>query len=135
MGTTAPLERINRVIALLRDGRSLRTACNEAEVPPGDVLDRVEKNKRLRERFEAARRVSLAVAEDALFENVLKGNATAQQFYLCNRAPDRWRPNSAAKADDGPPSEHVTPAQLLARYTREDQEQRRPKPKRVLQTA
>ena len=31
------------------------------------------------------------VVEDALFASALKGNVTAQIFWLKNRAPDRWK--------------------------------------------
>lgn len=38
-------------------------------------------------------RLSMRVqtVEDALYTNCMKGNATSQIFYLCNRSPERWQ--------------------------------------------
>ena len=33
----------------------------------------------------------IKVVEDALFNNAVNGNTTAQIFFLCNRDPDRWQ--------------------------------------------
>ena len=37
--------------------------------------------------------------ESALFENALKGNASAQMFWLKNRCPERWNDKNAAARD------------------------------------
>lgn len=115
---------VHHVAAGLREGKTLRAACEEAGVAPGDALARASRNRRLGERLAEAMETRTALVEDALYETAMKGNVTAQTLFLCNRAPDRWRPANSAKpaarpADD----EHVTPAELLARYAREDAEE------------
>ncbi len=112
---------VHQVAAGLREGKTLRAACEEAGVALGDALARASRNRRLGERLAEAMETRTALVEDALYETAMKGNVTAQSLYLCNRAPERWRPANSAKpaarpADD----EHVTPAELLARYARED---------------
>ena len=108
-------------IALLHQDKTLREACEEAGLSAGAVLERAARNRRVRERLEAALQTQAALVEDALYETALKGNATAQQFYLCNRAPERWRANSAARSEAPVCAERVTPAELVERYGREDE--------------
>ena len=110
-----------RVVRGLHEGRSLRAACEEADVAPGDVLARVLRSRRCRERFEAASRTALALVEDALYAAALNGNVTAVTFYLCNRVPDRWRPTAALKPETNLPAADVTAADLLERYRRADE--------------
>lgn len=115
---------VHQVASGLREGKTLRAACEDAGVSPGDALARASRNRRLGGRLAEALETRTALVEDALYETAMKGNVSAQTLYLCNRAPDRWRPANSAKpaarlADD----EHVTPAELLARYAREDAEE------------
>jgi len=42
---------------------------------------------------EEARESRIGIAEDALFANVIKGNVTAQIFFLCNRSKGKWTNN------------------------------------------
>ena len=112
---------IDRIVAALLEGKSLRTACEEAEVPPGEFLRRTARSRRLQKKLALAQRTAIAMVEDALYETALKGNATALALYLCNRVPERWRPTSATKAETPRTSECVTPAELLERYHSEDQ--------------
>ena len=123
MAPSVFMKTVGLVIAELHAGKTLREACDEAGVPVGTLLQRVERNASARQRLDAALRTTVAVVEDALYEAaVAKGNVTAQQFFLCNRAPERWRPNSALKPGDAlPRPERVTPAELLERYAREDE--------------
>lgn len=39
--------------------------------------------------------------ENALLQNALKGNITAQIFWLKNRRPDKWREKPAEERDEG----------------------------------
>ena len=117
---------VSFVIERMREGKTLRAACEEAGVSPGDALDRAGQSRRLTEQIGEALDLRVALVEDALYENALKGNVTAQTLFLCNRAPERWRPaNATAKPENAPDPERVTPAQLLARYAREDAEEGR----------
>lgn len=45
---------------------------------------------------EAAELEACGAVEGALFTSAIKGNVTAQQVYLYNRAPDRWKDKRAA---------------------------------------
>ena len=112
----------------LDQGKSLRTACEEAGVSAGAFLRRVKGNQRVRVQYDETRLTAVAVVEDALFETAVKGNVTAQTLYLCNRAPERWRPPNATKVREEVLSEHVTAAELLERYRREDEAERAPCP-------
>jgi hypothetical protein len=41
----------------------------------------------------------LIQVEEALFESAVSGNVTAQIFWLCNRAPERWKRLNALSGD------------------------------------
>ena len=111
---------VDAVVQAMHEGRGLRTACKDAGVPVGALLERVSRNRRMRDRLDGAFRTSVAIVEDALFETALKGNATALTMYLCNRAPDRWKPTSALRSEPTQAPERLTPADLLERYRIED---------------
>ena len=115
---------VHQVAAGLREGKTLRAACEDVGVSPGDALARASRNRRLGVRLAEAMETRTALVEDALYETAMKGNVTAQALFLCNRAPERWRPANSAKPATRPvDDEHVTPAELLARYAREDAEE------------
>ncbi|HRU06201.1 MAG TPA: hypothetical protein P5137_10575 [Candidatus Brocadiia bacterium] len=111
---------VKAVVEALHEGKTLRAACEGAGVSAGALLMRVERSARLKGWMAEAARTMAALVEDALYEAALDGNVTAQTLYLCNRAPERWRPAASAKASAEPAGGGMTPADLLLKYRRED---------------
>lgn len=59
-------------------------------------------NKDISDAIERGRAKGLKAVANALFEAaVTKGNYQAQQFYLRNRDPDRWKDRRDISVDDG----------------------------------
>lgn len=51
--------------------------------------------------IERGRAQGLQKVANALFENCMKGNYQAQQFYLRNRDPERWKDHRDLAVSDG----------------------------------
>jgi hypothetical protein len=56
--------------------------------------------------------------EEALLQNALKGNATAQMFWLKNRYPEKWNDK---RADERDPMEEVRAISDANRKAAEEQ--------------
>ena len=112
---------VKAVVEALHAGETLRGACKGVGVSPGELLMRVERKAQFKAWMAEAGQTMVALVEDALYENARNGNATAQTLYLCNRAPDRWRPAASARAN-ADSAGGMTPADFLLKYRREDRD-------------
>lgn len=87
--------------------KAIEDGCSMTEAAAAIGLDRTtvwayrKQHPEFEEQIFEAERASVAVVESALFEQCRKGNVRAIEFYLCNRAPERWsdRRNVELKAN------------------------------------
>lgn len=55
------------------------------------IASRKKKYSEFAERIKRGRQRAINKVENALFTTATGGNTTAQIFFLCNRAPDKWK--------------------------------------------
>ena len=84
-------KKIESVLASLETGTSFIKACKAAEVNQATFWKWRQKSKRLDNKVLEILNSRTQTVEDALFSNAVKGNVTAQIFWLKNRACDRWK--------------------------------------------
>jgi hypothetical protein len=78
-------------VQLLKMGNTLSGAAEGIGVDRDTVLDERRRDKRFDAKVKDARyNYQVYLVEDALYTEAIKGNVTAQIFFLKNRAPDRW---------------------------------------------
>jgi hypothetical protein len=82
---------IDAIIESVQNGCSIVKACNAAGITAMSFWRWRQKDEKLAERYNEAINARILVAEDALYNNVLEGNVTAQIFWLTNRVSDRWQ--------------------------------------------
>jgi DNA-directed RNA polymerase subunit N (RpoN/RPB10) len=78
-------------LELLREGNSRRKALEACGVTRYTLRNHMIADPTFKERVAEAEAEAIDIVEDALFQRCIKGNVTAQLFYLCNRRPDRWK--------------------------------------------
>ena len=79
------------IIKSLSAGASVTDACKGADVCRDTFYRWCNDDKDFNSRVETSKMSRIKVVEDALFNNAVNGNTTAQIFFLCNRDPDRWQ--------------------------------------------
>lgn len=89
--TEATLKKIEVVLESIKNGTSIEKACNGAGIYRSTFYDWLRDSKENKDRYDQLIDSRTLIVEDALFNNALKGNITAQIFWLKNRAPDRWQ--------------------------------------------
>ena len=75
---------------LLRKGIRRTNACKKVGIHRDTFNAHVNKNPKFAEAVMQAEMDANELVEQALFNNALKGNVTAQQVWLYNRDPERW---------------------------------------------
>lgn len=79
------------ILQSLENGSFVSTACEKAGIDRGTFYNWCIADRKFYEAVEASKRGQIGVAEDSLYKNVVRGNITAQIFFLCNRARDKWQ--------------------------------------------
>jgi hypothetical protein len=85
-----------KFLAVLRAGSSITDACTTIGVAYSTVRNHRLKSPSFDEQIRVAMDTQVAMVEDALFRAAMKGNVTAQIFYLINRTrfksqQQRWQ--------------------------------------------
>ena len=75
----------------LRNGVSIRKACKYAGITEMTIWRWRKRSKAFDEEVLSILDSRTQTVEDALFMNALKGNVTAQIFWLKNRGKGRWK--------------------------------------------
>ncbi|HOK59236.1 MAG TPA: hypothetical protein PLW12_09175, partial [Methanothrix sp.] len=88
------------LIKLLRKGVSRSEACKQAGIPYATLTRYIARDEDMRNAVTEAELEACEKVESALFKNALEGNFNAQKFWLCNRAPDRWKDVSSRSSRD-----------------------------------
>ena len=90
--------KIKVVMQSLKKGNTLYNACEAAGISTFILWFWSKKYPRLRMILDAVRDTRVQLVEDAQYQTALKGNPQAQMFFLCNRAPDKWKRDAAIQA-------------------------------------
>lgn len=83
--------RKDEFLKLLAKGVSRSNACKKVGIHRSTFNAHYKKYPRFREQVLQAEMDANELVEQALFKAALDGNVTAQQVWLYNRCPDRWR--------------------------------------------
>ncbi|MBA7665698.1 hypothetical protein ES703_73772 [subsurface metagenome] len=84
-------EKIETVLESLGNGTSFIKACKDARMDQATFWRWRQDDEKLDKQVIEVLKSRVQVAEDALYRNVIKGNVTAQIFWLKNRASNRWK--------------------------------------------
>ncbi|OPX65845.1 MAG: hypothetical protein A4E30_00165 [Methanomassiliicoccales archaeon PtaB.Bin215] len=76
--------------AIREKGLSLRKAAEAVGIHRDTIYAYRMANPDYEIELQKARMSAIEFVEDALYEEASRGNVRAIEFYLCNRAPDRW---------------------------------------------
>jgi hypothetical protein len=92
MTTPKTLRKIRKVLnAVRKHGASVEKACKGAGVSRNKFYQWMNESTKNKERYYKIIDSRSIVVEDALYNSALKGNTTAQIFWLKNRAEKRWQ--------------------------------------------
>jgi hypothetical protein len=94
---------IKAILKSLEKGSSIRKSCEAAGVSTVAFWKWRRDNKDLEEKVKEIQEANIMEVEDAVFISARDGDSRAQEFYLTNRAPDRWKKrlyNQLANPDD-----------------------------------
>lgn len=78
-------------LALIAKGIRPANACKKVGIHRSTYCAHVNQYPKFAEAVTRAEMDANELVEQALFNSALKGNPTAQQVWLYNRAPDRWQ--------------------------------------------
>lgn len=84
-------EKQEEFLRLTQEGQRRSAAARAIGLRPQTVSYHAIKYPAFAKALDEAEREATEQVEDALFQSALGGNVTAQQVWLYNRAPDRWR--------------------------------------------
>ncbi len=79
------------IIASLLNGATVKAACKAAKTNRDTYYAWLKDDKEFADAALKAKDSRIEIVEDALFNRASRGNVTAQIFFLCNRAPERWK--------------------------------------------
>lgn len=74
----------------LANGLSITQACQNAGIDRRTYYN-WSQDPNIRKEIEEAKDSRLQIVEDALYKKAVEGNPTCLIFYLCNRAPEKWK--------------------------------------------
>jgi len=79
------------ILESLRNGATKTKACAEANIERMTLYRWMKIAKSFKRDVEEAIEAQIGVVEDALYKIAVEGSLAAQKFFLCNRAPDKWK--------------------------------------------
>jgi hypothetical protein len=79
------------IIQNLKNGATKTKACAEANIERKTLYRWMALSKSFKRDVEEAIEIQIGVVEDSLYKGAAEGNLASQKFFLCNRAPDKWK--------------------------------------------
>lgn len=79
------------IILSLKDGSTVAAACAGAKINRDTFYTWYKKDPDFAKQVDEAQESRVQHVEDALYKNAITGSLTAQIFFLCNRAPEKWK--------------------------------------------
>ena len=80
-----------RIEGWARDGLTDEQIAQNMGINPTTLYEWKKKYPKISKSLKRSKDVADRQVENALFENAISGNITAQIFWLKNRKPDKWR--------------------------------------------
>jgi len=80
-----------RVEELASLGLSREQIAHNLGIATSTLYDKIKKLPEISEAIKRGKAKGIKQVSNALFENAMSGNTTAQIFFLKNRDPERWR--------------------------------------------
>lgn len=95
------ISRLKSIFRSLQSGSSIVDACRAVGIDYTTLYAWELKDERLKEKIESIIDSRVLIVEDKLYSRLIKGEASPVEyiFYLCNRAPDRWKRQENALID------------------------------------
>lgn len=84
-------EGLLRIEGWARDGLTDEQIARNIGINPATLYEWKKKYPEISKSLKRSKDVADRQVENALFENAINGNITAQIFWLKNRKPDKWR--------------------------------------------
>jgi hypothetical protein len=81
----------NLIVALERNGAHIQRACAACGISRSTFYEWMKHDEKFRERAMAVIDEKIDNVEFALYSAAIKGNTTAQIFYLKNKRPTEWK--------------------------------------------
>ena len=78
------------ILRSLKRGVSISASCKAAQIDTSNFWRWRQKEERIARMTDEIIGSRIQSVEDSLFGSAMKGNVTAQIFFLTNRAPERW---------------------------------------------
>ena len=87
------ITRLKTIFRSLQAGSSIVEACRAVGIDYTTLYAWGQKDDRLKNKIESIIDSRVLVVEDKLYSRLIKGEASPVEyiFYLCNRAPQRWK--------------------------------------------
>lgn len=79
------------LIESIAQGATVSAACRAANIDRSTFYAWIKSDEDFRIRYKETAEGAIQAVEDALWDKALSGNVIACIFYLCNRAPERWK--------------------------------------------
>lgn len=87
-----PDKKKKMLLEMLRHGHTLTFACKELKIDRKTEYNERQKDPDYGKEVDFIRNViTISIVEDSLYSNAVKGNVTAQIFFLVNRSGGRWK--------------------------------------------
>lgn len=81
----------NRLIQSLLNGATVTAACKAAGINRDSFYRWYNSNEDFQKQVDDAKLAQVSVVEDSLFSKAKRGHTAAMIFFLCNRAPGKWK--------------------------------------------
>ena len=87
------ISRLKTIFRSLQSGSSIVDACRGVGIDYTTLYSWEQKDRRLKEKIENIIDSRVLMVEDKAYSRLIKGEASPAEyiFYLCNRAPHRWK--------------------------------------------
>lgn len=79
------------IILSLNNGATVSSACDGAKISRSTFYQWYKTDPAFAKKVDQAQESRVQHVEDALYKNAITGSLTAQIFFLCNRAPEKWK--------------------------------------------
>lgn len=88
-------------LQLLADGGRRHASAYKIGITPANICAKRKSDPEFRKAMDLAERIANEHVESAMYKSAIKGNVTAQQVWLYNRMPNKWKDARGRDGADG----------------------------------